>query len=56
MVTQAYYEEYMRTNKENNDKKNAIKDTITILKQDGYDAGADILAEMFLGEKDNEKG
>ena len=57
MITPAYYEMYMNQHKENGDKKNAIKDTVTVLKQHGYDCGADILADMLCEcNKDETEG
>lgn len=47
MITAAHYEQMMESNKENKDYKNAIKDTISVLKEYGYDAGANILVEML---------
>jgi rubrerythrin len=46
MVTPAYYEMYMNQHKKDGDKKNAIKDTVAVLKQYGYTAGAEILTDM----------
>lgn len=57
MITAQYYLEYMRKNKENGDVKNAVKDTVAVLKQYGYDMGADILADMLCEcNKDETKG
>ena len=47
MITPAYYEDAMKMNEENKNKKAAIKDTIIVLKQYGFDSGADILERMM---------
>ena len=52
MITPASYEDAMQINEENGNMKSAIKDTVIVLKQYGYDSGAEILERM---ERENER-
>lgn len=53
MITPAQYEDSMRINEENKNLKGAIKDTVLILKQYGYDSGAETLERMLKDDREN---
>lgn len=46
MITPAHYEDAMQLNRESKNLQKAISDTCDVLKEYGYDAGAEILIEM----------
>lgn len=46
MITPASYEDAMQMNEESGNLKSAIKDTVIVLKQYGFDAGANILERI----------
>ena len=46
MICPGTYEEEMLTHEINGDYKNAIKDTVAVLEQEGYTAGAKVFESM----------
>lgn len=55
MVTPAHFEDSMKENERDHNVKAAVKDTVTILKQFGYDSGANILLRMMEHKEDDAK-
>ena len=59
MVSAAYYEKGMKKlysgNITETDKKKAVKDTITILKQFGYDSGADFFEKIMSSDNTDDR-
>lgn len=47
MVTPAIYEDAINDNKSTMDCKKMIEDTVTVLKQFGYDSGAEVFKEAL---------
>lgn len=47
MITPAIYEDVMRENADNKDLNKAVIDTVSVLKQHGFDAGAFYLEQML---------
>jgi hypothetical protein len=52
MIYPGMYEDLMKEHEFNNDYENAVKDTVAVLEQEGYKAGALILQRM-LPKRDN---
>lgn len=55
MITPAHFEDSMKENEREHNVKAAVKDTVTILKQFGYDSGANILLRMMEQKEDDAK-
>jgi hypothetical protein len=53
MITPAQYEDSMLEDERNGNIKCALKDTVLVLKQYGYDAGAEVLERII---RDDRKG
>lgn len=53
MIYPGTYETEMKAHEEDGNLENAIKDTLAVLKQEGYEAGANVLERMLKNDKTN---